>query len=107
MRKEKEDLDCSLSPAEQAVRSSEFGALDHALVGCERLENGVRLAYRDDPGLVAALDELVRKEAECCPFLAFTVDAGDGKVGVTITAPAGAEALFDAILGLAGGARSG
>jgi hypothetical protein len=73
---------CSLTAPEMEERREAFAKLP--LIG-ERVEGGATLlSYRDEPGVEAALRELVRLEAECCPGIALELSAGDGEVVLRI-----------------------
>jgi hypothetical protein len=94
---------CSLSPSERAGRGAEFRALaDAALVNRERRDGVVRLGFRDEPAVRATVEDLMRRERECCPFLDFRVVAERGVVTLEIAAtdPADRPAL-DAFFELA------
>jgi hypothetical protein len=75
---------------------------EHALARHERREHSVVFAFRATRGTRDVVEDLARREADCCPFLDYRVEtAGDG-VTFTITNPvtgtnrAEAEATLDA-----------
>jgi hypothetical protein len=86
---------CSLSAADLERRRARWEALaDGALIErAQRLE-GVRLVYRAEPGAEQELRELVALEAECCPFLDFSVTPQDGRLVLDVTGPEAAANLF-------------
>lgn len=74
-------------------RLAELGAT--GLLGSEGGGGRHTLRFRDDPRTRAALDGVVAAEAECCPFLALSVDRADDELILGIEAPAGGEAIAD------------
>jgi hypothetical protein len=91
-------LACSLSPDERAERGRELRELARrALARRERREGSVVLTYRAAPEVETALRDVIRREAECCPFLDFALAPGDGELSLRVSAPAGAEAMLDLI----------
>lgn len=61
---------CTLSPGAFADRSAAWRALmDGWLVGRDRIQGGLRLDFRDAPGVAEAAGELLRLEADCCPWM--------------------------------------
>jgi hypothetical protein len=95
---------CSLPPDEQGDRAAEFRALaGRALVGRERDEGAVRLSFRADPDVREAVEDLARRERECCSFLDFAVEQRNGRVTLAIAAAAAEDrAALDAFYELAG-----
>ncbi len=73
---------CTLQPGALEDRTRPWRALDRALVGAERTENGVVLRYRLDAAVAAALVELVEAERRCCSPVSF-----EATVAVAIEAP--------------------
>jgi hypothetical protein len=51
----------------------------------ERRAGSGSLTFRADPGTRAAVEDLARREAACCPFLDHRVETATGKVAWTIT----------------------
>ena len=77
---------CTLGGTNYTERLAWIARLNHdGLLSHERHEAALELRYaatvRD------RVDELVRKESECCAFLAFALDESRGDVRLTITAP--------------------
>jgi hypothetical protein len=61
---------CTLSPEAYADRSDAWRALmDGWLVGRERIADGLRLDFRDAPGVAETIAELLRLESECCAWM--------------------------------------
>jgi hypothetical protein len=99
---------CDMSGAADTAegRLREYAALfEGSLVRRERRAGAVVFEFGgDDPATRAAVEDLARREAACCPFLGYRVDVVSGRVVWTITAPAGpAEAVLDAFNALAAG----
>ena len=78
---------CSLSPADAAGRAEEFRALARRfLVARDRSQDEVLLHFRDEPGVGDTVEELARRERECCPFLDLRVERSAGEVILAIGA---------------------
>jgi hypothetical protein len=77
---------CSLDQAALAARAAELSALDaRALVDASRAPTGeLRLRYRRLAGVEAALEDLARRERECCPSLRWRVRPAGSEVLVVI-----------------------
>lgn len=89
---------CSLSEREQVERAAEArGLMESALVVRERTEHGLRLRFRGPAEVRSAVRALARREEECCPFFEFELaEAGEDLV-MTVSAPAEARPLLDAL----------
>src|SRR3954447_17441245 len=103
--------DMSGAPDTPEERLSAYRSLfEHALVGRERGAYVVVFRFRADPATRAAVELLVRREAECCPFVDYRVEASGDELRWTTTNPVRGDVRIDAILGefyaLAGHARS-
>lgn len=91
-------LACSLQADQLAERGRDFSRLaQRALTRRARKEGAVVLTYRATPEVEEALRELIRREAECCPFLDIELLAGEGELSLRVSAPAGAEGILDLI----------
>jgi hypothetical protein len=94
---------CSLTPGEMSERAGEFRALAaRALVSRERRDDGIVLSFGRQPGVRETVEDLARRERECCPFLDFRVDERDGQVRLAIAAAPEDRAALDAFYELAG-----
>jgi hypothetical protein len=94
---------CSLSPAEGAQRAAELrGLAVAALRSRERGEGRVLLRFAAEPGVAAAVEDLARRERDCCPFLDLSVHAGEREVTLAIAAATEDRAALDAFYELAG-----
>jgi hypothetical protein len=95
-------LACSLSGAELAARRREIReVVARALIGSERGRADLRLRFARSPSVVDAVEDLVRRERECCPFLHFEIIEGASELVLSIRAPAGAAAVLDEFAALA------
>lgn len=82
------DLVCSLDPDALRERMADWHRLSAAVR--ERSVDGVTLTvrYAGGPGVADDVRRLVDAERDCCPFLAFDVQAEpDGGVRMIVTAP--------------------
>jgi hypothetical protein len=78
---------CTLSPAAFADRADAWRALiDGWLVGRDRIPGGLRLDFRDAPGVAQAAAELLRLESECCPWMQARVAARGSVLSMELTA---------------------
>lgn len=87
---------CTLSPEAFADRSDAWRALiDGWLVRRDRIPGGLRLDFRDAPGVAEAAGELLRLEADCCPWMHGRVAHGGQVLSMELTAddPDAAEGL--------------
>ena len=92
---------CSLTAAEQGERADEFRELARrALLSRQREPGRVVLSFR--AGVEGQLEDLARRERECCPFLEISVERGDDVVALSIGAARDADAALDAFYELAG-----
>jgi hypothetical protein len=55
------------------------------------LDNGLRLEFRWNPGILETIGAVIAAEHQCCRFLRFqvTVEPGDGPVLLDVTGPPG------------------
>ena len=95
---------CSLTPEEGAGRAAEFRALaKRSLRTRERSEGEVVLSFAPGPGTLDQVEDLARRERECCPFLDLAVSASERGVTLAIAAAPADRAALDAFYELAGG----
>jgi hypothetical protein len=84
---------CDMSTARDtpSERLAEYGILfDRALVRRERRDDGVVFTFRGDAGIREAVEDLVRREAACCPFLDYRIDiVGDDVIWTMTNVPSG------------------
>jgi hypothetical protein len=86
---------CNLDAGALRSRLGTLAELGAGLLGGEGGGGRHTLRFPDDPSTRAALEKAVAAEAECCPFLALSVDRADGELTLSIEAPAGGEAIAD------------
>jgi hypothetical protein len=98
---------CDMSTARDTPdeRLAEYAALfERALVRRERPQHAVVFAFEATPGVRERVEDLARREAECCPFLDYRVRTGDGEVVYTVTdtgvGRSGAEVTLEAFYAL-------
>jgi hypothetical protein len=67
---------CRLTPADLAAQAGRWTRLiARAMTGLTETADGLRVAFRPDPGTESELRKLVATETECCPWAAWTVEA--------------------------------
>ena len=81
---------CDISTAVDTP-DQRLDAYADALVRRERWDGIVVLAFRADPETRATVEDLVRREAACCPFVDYRVETVDDDLVWTITNPVGGE----------------
>jgi hypothetical protein len=100
---------CDMSTAEDTPddRFAEYARLfERALLRRERREDGVVLVFAADGGTQEAVQDLARREAACCPFFDYRIEAVAGEViwtvGNAITGPerAAVDVMLDALYAL-------
>jgi hypothetical protein len=77
---------CTLTTGELATRGARWRALAAVLARSRQLDDGLRLAFRPEPGVEAELRELAALEADCCAFADWRVHADECCVMIDITA---------------------
>ncbi len=89
---------CSLSSSERDRRERDIADLmGRALIHRSRSADGLLLRFTKSPDTAAAVREMVRRENECCPFLAFSLDERPAELWLTVSAPREAEGLLDGL----------
>jgi len=77
---------CTLGGADYTERLAWIASLNHdGLLSHQRHDAALELRYATT--VRSRVHALVRKESECCAFLAFALDESHGDVRLTITAP--------------------
>lgn len=74
---------CTLGPTEAVDQLGEWQALQRRVLSSERIDGGVRL--RMPAELHEAVDDLARREQDCCRFLSITVTVAGTETVVEIT----------------------
>jgi hypothetical protein len=82
---------CSLDAVALTERQRQLAAAGSALLAAEGGGRSHGLRFRRDSQTDAALEEIVRAESECCPFLGLSLDRADGELTLSIEAPEGGE----------------
>jgi hypothetical protein len=91
-------LACSLTAGDQADRRLEFGSiLGRGLLSREDTPRGIRLRFRMSPGLRQDLDDLTRREKECCPFFDFRIEANKDELELEVSGPPEARPLVEGL----------
>lgn len=89
---------CTLDGADQVARAAEFRALMSRARRATRGGDGVcvwfALAERD------VVDDLTRREKECCAFFSFAISIGDEELQLEVRAPADAQPMIDTLFAL-------
>ena len=87
---------CTLRPGEFHDRAEAWRALiDGWLIERERIPGGLRLVFDNRPVVAEAAGELLRLEAECCPWMHSQLQDDDQRLLMELRAdqPEAAEAL--------------
>jgi hypothetical protein len=88
---------CTLTPAAMADRGEWLRRLGASyLLAGERRDAGLELRFR--AAGEGGVREWVRAEQECCAFLSFDLERGDGELRLAVTGPPGAEPVLDGLL---------
>ena len=86
---------CTLHPSDLGTRMAELAALGRdGLAGVERGGSHVVLRFARAPGIRERVDAFVAAESACCALLAFAAGESADAIAVTMTAPAGGEAVL-------------
>ena len=100
-------LVCSSDAASIIEQASQLRRLaGQALIEGRRTPTGARFRFRASPAVEAEVREFVRWEANCCPFLDFSVDADAGEIRIDVKAPSEAEAVLDLLVAVTEAPRS-
>lgn len=93
-------LGCSLRGGAAAERASAWGGLLAAtLIDRASTPRGVRLRLARRAGVLQRLEELIGREGECCPGLAFRVDVGEDEITLEVAGPGTAAPTVRAVFG--------
>lgn len=94
---------CTLTSDQRVERQREMEELARrSVVGREQQGRLVRLHYRHTPQVEAAVRDLVRRESQCCAFLAFDIAVEGARLTLEIRGPEGSEEVLGAIYTAAG-----
>jgi hypothetical protein len=86
---------CSLDAAGLEGRRAEIAAAGQALRDVQTAPRQAILRFASGKRTRERLAAIVAAESQCCAFMGFDVRVYAGEVVVTISAPAGAEAVLD------------
>ncbi len=102
-----EPIACSLDGAGLEARLAAAAVVGRAAL-VAREENGGRqlLRFRPEPHVRAQLEEIVRAERECCPFLSLTLEERGSELELAIEAPEGSEMIADGLAAAFVGAQA-
>jgi hypothetical protein len=88
---------CTLTPAAMADRGQWLRRLGaSSLLAGERHDARLELRFR--AAAEGEVREWVRAEQECCAFLSFELERGDGELRLEVAGPPGAEPVLDGLL---------
>lgn len=89
---------CSLQPDEWTERKKLIGRIASAGVEDVKLgEETLAFHFRSEPALRNSLEELIKLESACCPFLEFGLTEQSSSLTLTVQAPNGPATALDAI----------
>jgi DNA-binding transcriptional MerR regulator len=92
---------CSLAPAQMGRRVTDWqGVLSRATDGPTPVDGGVAIRFGRDAELAAEVSALAAAEQSCCRFFAFIVRMDHTGTELTVTAPADARPLVEALFGV-------
>ncbi len=76
---------CSLGQDDLADRQRRWHALaGRAMIDRARTGNGLRMRFRDEPGVEAELRDLAALERDCCAFADWVVHADSGTLALDV-----------------------
>ena len=91
---------CSLDVRDAQTRRARWRVLaDVALIDRDRTTKGARQIYRAEPQVERELSELIELEADCCPFLEFTLLRRRGELVLDVHGPEEAAGIIDLFVG--------
>ena len=91
---------CRLTePALQERRSTVLQKVGQSVLEIRELEDGFAYRFPIDDAWLGSLNELIRFERRCCPFLSFRmiVEPDDGPVWLEIRGPAGTKEFLTSL----------
>jgi hypothetical protein len=93
-------LACSLSSPELAERIREWGEVASRATSRHVDKGRIVSTYPLDSQLLLQLRRLIEAEAECCPFMQFSVEEGPDQVEVELRVPDDMSEALAVMLGL-------
>jgi hypothetical protein len=95
---------CSLGPEDHAARLQGWQEIRaRALIDALATRRGVRLIFRNDPGVEEDLRQLVSLESECCSFADWSLRVHSGDLVLDVSADGDASAVVREMLGVMNG----
>jgi hypothetical protein len=90
------NISCNLSTPQRRQRRTDIrnNFIPH-LTDISRSESATKLTFAKPQVTLAQLDELIAAEGECCAFLQFEVSEHESHFQLSVTGPAGSEALIN------------
>ena len=94
---------CTLTEADLRDRQTAWLKVGTYAKGSVEIPGGIAFTFAAAPGVCDSLRELVRLEAECCPWMEFHVQNTPGDISLTVTAagPDGERGVQEAFAPLA------
>lgn len=77
---------CTLTDADLRDRQHAWLKVVSYATGTREIPGGLAFEFSAAPGIYASLAELVRLEAECCAWMAFSLEDGSTMLRMTVTA---------------------
>jgi hypothetical protein len=82
-----EAIACTLTPADLAAQGDRWERLAaRAMTGRAETADGLRVAFRPEPGAEEELRALVAVENECCSWAEWRIEAQEGQVVLAVRA---------------------
>ena len=81
------ELVCSLTAADYRDREAAWLKVGNYLRVSTAVPGGLRIRFAPTRGLADSLTELVRLEAECCPWMDFAMSESPDGIRLSITSP--------------------
>jgi hypothetical protein len=89
---------CALTPADLAAQRDRWENLaGRAMTERVQTADGLRLAFRAEPGVEEELRALVAVENQCCPWAAWTVEASARRVVLHVRSTGAGTAVLHAM----------
>lgn len=89
---------CTATNDEAAAQSALICALRDEAIELTRTDDGVRLRFEPDAERRGRIVEWIERERECCGFLWFRLDDGDGVLTLEISGGDEAQAWIETVL---------
>jgi hypothetical protein len=98
---------CSLDSSDLRKRLDEIAEVGaHSLLGRDADGDKHVLRFRSNAPTRRRLEEIVAAEAKCCSFLDLTLEAQEGELVLTLTAPDGGQPVADQLAAAFAGATT-